>query len=128
MRAWVSKDIRALRGLTSRNFRMVVGSKPSVLLDTRSWLDAAGTRFSCSEYRFGNIYARQLGGGLAVFATQVELKANINGHALNGSVWVSDLWRKSGVRRKWRLVERHLSRLEEDLQTPAAVRSLQLWR
>ena len=45
MRAWVNGDAKALRALTARNFRMVVGSKPSVMLDAKSWIEAATTRF-----------------------------------------------------------------------------------
>ncbi len=41
MRAWVARDSRALNALTSRKFRMVVGSKPCVILDAKSWLEAA---------------------------------------------------------------------------------------
>jgi len=127
MRAWVTGDVRALRSLTSRNFRLVIGSKPSVLLDAKSWLDAAGNRFSCRAYRFGDIYARNLG-SMTIFATQLELEASIDGHDWSGRMWVTDLWKKSGVRRSWRMVERVFSRPEQDKQLPAAVRALQLWQ
>lgn len=127
MRAWVGGDVRTLKGLTSRNFRLVIGSKPSVLLDAKSWLDASGSRFTCRSYRFGDLYARNLG-PVSVFATQLDLEANIDGHDWSGRVWVTDLWRKSGIRRSWRMVERVMSRPEEDAQVPAAIRSLQLWR
>jgi len=127
MRAWVGADARTLKALTSRKFRMVVGTKPSVLLDAPSWLAAATTRFRCHSYRFGDLYARDLG-PVAVFATQLELEAEIDGHPWSGRLWVTDVWRKSGVRRQWRMVERVLSRPEEDQQLPAAIRSLQLWR
>ena len=43
MRAWASGDAKTLKALTSRKFRMVVGSKPSVLLDASSFLQAATT-------------------------------------------------------------------------------------
>src|SRR5687768_9581618 len=127
MRAWVGGDVRTLKGLTSRNFRLVIGSKPSVLLDAKSWLDACGSRFTCRSYRFGDLYARNLG-PVSVFATQLDLEANIDGHDWSGRVWVTDLWRKNGIRRNWRMVERVMSRPEEDAQVPAAIRSLQLWR
>ncbi len=127
MRAWVGGDVRTLKGLTSRNFRLVIGSKPSVLLDAKSWLDASGSRFTCRSYRFGDLYARNLG-PVSVFATQLDLEASIDGHDWSGRVWVTDLWRKGGIRRSWRMVERVMSRPEEDAQVPAAIRSLQLWR
>ena len=127
MRAWVGADAKTLKALTSRKFRMVVGSKPSVLLDASSFLQAATTSFRCESYRFGDIYARNLG-GVIVFATQLELKASIEGHDWSGRIWVTDIWRKGTVRRSWRMVERILSRPEEDSEVPAAIRELQLWR
>ena len=127
MRAWIGGDLKTLKSLTARNFRLVIGSKPSVLLDAKSWLDAAADRFPCRGYRFGDIYARDLG-PVAVFATQLEMEASIDGHDWSGKMWVTDLWKKGGVRRSWRMVERVFSRPEEDEQVPAAIRSLQLWQ
>lgn len=127
MRAWVSDDARALKQLTARNFRMVVGSKPSAILDYKSWVEAAANRFKCDSYRFGDIYVRDLG-AFAVFATQLEIKASMDGHDWSGRYWVTDLWRKGRVRRNWRMVERVLSRPEDNADVPAAIRSLQLWR
>lgn len=127
MRAWIGRDIRALKGLTARNFRMVFGSKPAAILDSKSWFEAAGTRFLCSSYRFGDIYARDLG-SVAIFASQLDIEARIAGENWSGRLWVTDLWRKSRVRRRWLLVERVLSRTEDSAEIPAAIRSLQLWR
>jgi hypothetical protein len=127
MRAWVNGDTRALKALTSRNFRMVVGSKPSVILDAKSWLEAAATRYQCTSYRFGDIYVRDLG-AMAIFATQLSVKATMDGHDWSGTLWVTDLWRKSRVRRKWTMIERVLSRPDENPDVAAAIRSLQLWR
>ncbi len=127
MRAWMGRDSRTLKALTSRNFRMVVGSKPCAILDAASWVEAATTRYLCSSYRFGDIYARDLG-SVAVFATQIDLQASMDGEDWSGQVWVTDLWRKTKLRRKWRMIERVLSRPEEDPKVPAAIRSLQLWR
>lgn len=127
MRAWVGGDVKTLKSLTARNFRLVIGSKPSVLLDAKSWLDAAAIRFPCRAYRFGEIYARDLG-PVTVFATQLDIEASIDGHDWSGRVWVTDIWKKSGVRRSWRMVERVFSRPEQDKEIPAAIRSLQLWR
>ena len=127
MRAWVGGDTRALKSLTSRNFRMVMGSKPSVILDSKSWLEAAATRYQCSSYRFGDIYVRDLG-TVAIFATQLGIEATMDGHDWSGQLWVTDLWRKSRVRRKWTMIERVVSRPDENPDIPAAIRSLQLWR
>ena len=127
MRAWIDRDARTLKSLTARNFRMVMGSKPSVILDANSWLDAAVSRYRCRKYRFGDMYARNLG-SIAVFATQMDLEASIDDHDFSGQVWVTDLWRKSTVRRNRRMVERIVSRPEDKPKISAAVRSLQLWR
>jgi hypothetical protein len=127
MRAWVGGDVRTLKSLTARNFRLIIGSKPSVLLDAKSMLDAANSTFLCHSYRFGDIYARDLG-PVTVFATQLDLKASIDGHDWSGRMWVTDIWRKSGVRRSWRMVERGISRPEDDRQVASAIRRLQLWQ
>ena len=127
MRAWVNGDARALKALTSGKFRMVVGSKPIVLLDSKSWLEAAAGRYTCSAYRFGDIYARDLG-AVAVFATQLTMTATMDGHDWSGQYWVTDLWRKSRIRRNWRMIERVIARPEEKADVSAAIRSLQLWR
>lgn len=127
MRAWVGRDLKTLKGLTARNFRFVMGSRPCVILDARSWLDAAATRFLCSNYRFGDRYARDVGPGV-VFATQLEMDATMDGADWSGEFWVTDIWKRARVRRSWRLVERVLSRPDDNPQVPAALRSLQLWR
>ncbi len=127
MRAWVGRDHRVLKALTSSNFRMLIGSKPPVLLDARSWLEAAGTRYRCEGYRFGDVYARSFG-PMAIFATHVDLKAKMDGEDWSGEMWITDLWRKTRLRRNWKMIERVLSRPEEGPQVAAAVRSLQLWR
>jgi hypothetical protein len=127
MRAWVGGDTRALKALTSRNFRLLMGSKPSVILDAKSWVDAATTRYLCKSYQFGDIYVRYLG-PMAIFATQLSLQATMDGHDWSGQIWVTDLWRKSRMRRRWTMVERVISRPEENPDVPAAIRSLQLWR
>ena len=127
MRAWMKADTRELKALTSRNFRMVMGSKPATILDFKSWIEAAGKRYRCKSYRFGDVYAREIG-GVAVFATQLELKATMDGEDWSGQFWVTDIWRKGRVRRKWRMVERIVSQPDQREEVPAAVRSLQLWR
>jgi hypothetical protein len=127
MRAWVSCDQRVLKALTSRHFRMVMGTKPCVILDAASWLEAATTRFLCTSYRFGDIYVHDLG-STAVFATQLELSTTVNGDEWSRQAWLTDIWRKSRLRRGWRMVDRVLSSVEESPELPPAIRSLQLWR
>ena len=127
MRAWVQRDARALNSLTARNFQLLVGSKPPAMLDNRSWVEAATTRWLCSSYRFGDIYVRDLG-ALAVFASQLELVATMDGSDWSGRFWVSDLWRKGRIRRGWRIAQRVVSRIEDKAEVPAAIRTMQLWR
>lgn len=127
MRAWVQRDPRELRALTTRDFVFLVGAKPSVMLDARSWLDGATTRFLCQSFRFGDVYVRRVG-ALAMFATQLDLKATMDGNDWSGPVWVTDLWRKGRVRRGWRMAARVMSKVDERSDVPAAVRALQLWR
>lgn len=127
MRAWIGRDSRTLKAMTSGKFRMVIGSKPCVILDGRSWLEAANGRFRCTSYRFHDLYVHDLG-AIAVFATQMDVEASIDDHDWSGPVWITDVWRKSPVRRKWRIVERMISRLEGGKEIPAAMKALQLWR
>jgi hypothetical protein len=127
MRAWVNRDSKELRSLTSRKFRMVMGSKPCAILDAASWLEAASSRFLCTSYRFGDIYVRDLG-SVAIFATQLSIKATLEEQDWSGEFWVTDIWRKTRIRRQWRMIERVLSRPEANRQLPTAIRSLQLWR
>jgi hypothetical protein len=127
MRAWVNQDIRGLKAVTARDFVLLVGSKPPAMLDYRSFVDAAADRWSCSSYRFGTIYVRGHG-SMALFAAQAELKARMDGRDWSGTVWITDLWRKGRVRRRWRIVERVISAPESNPDAAAAIKSLQLWR
>lgn len=127
MRSWIRRDAKKLKSLTSRNFRMLVASKPGVILDGASLVEAAITRFQCSAYRFGDLYVRKHG-SLALFATQLELEATMDGKDWSGLYWVTDLWQKGRVRRSWRLAERILSKPDERAEVASSVRALQLWR
>ena len=127
MRAWLGRDSKALKSLTARNFVMLIGSKPPVVLDAPSWLEAATTRYLCKSYRFSDVYVRNLG-PIALFAAATDIDATMDGHDWSGRIWVTDLWRKGKVRRSWRMVERIISRTDDNPQVPAAIRSLQLWR
>lgn len=127
MRAWASGDAATLRQLTGRGFQLVIGSKPAVMLDRASWLDAAQSRFVSTGFRFGGVYVREVG-GMALFASQVELEARLDDHDWSGVMWMTDLWRKGRVRRRWRLAARVFSRPEEDKAVPQGIRAMQLWR
>ena len=126
MRAWMGRDLKELKALTGRDFILLAGTRPAMMLDYRSWIDAAGGRWDCSSYRFGDIYVRRVG-ALALFATQLELSSTVDGADWSGRLWLTDLWRKRRIG-GWRLVHKTLSRLEEDAKLPRAVKALQLWR
>jgi ketosteroid isomerase-like protein len=126
MRAWVQRDLKTLKALTARDFILLVGSKPPVILDQRSWLEAAKERFRCASFRFGDIFVRQIG-ALALFASRMEIEARMDGRDWSGSLWVTDLWRKKRIG-GWRMAERVIARPDEDPEVPAAIRSLQLWK
>lgn len=126
MRAWIGGATKELKALTARDFILLVGSKPAMILDQRSWLEAAGTRWECRSFRFGDVYLRRFG-GVAVFGSQVELKTRLDGADWSGRMWVTDLWRKRRIG-GWRMVHRSLSRVEEEATVAGAVKALQLWR
>jgi ketosteroid isomerase-like protein len=126
MRAWVGGDAKELKSLTARNFILLLGSKPAVILDQRSWLEAAAKRWHCSSFRFGDIHVRRLG-SYALFASQLELKATLDGEDWSGRYWVTSLWRKRRIG-GWRMVERVLSRPEDKPEAHGSIKSLQLWR
>jgi hypothetical protein len=127
MRAWIGRDTRTLKALTSRNFMLLTGSKPPAILDARSWLEAAGSHWVCTGYRFGEPYVRDLGGS-AIFAAELEIEASMGREAWSGRLFVTDIWQKARVRRNWRMLQRVISRPEEGAQVPTAIRAMQLWR
>jgi len=127
MRAWVQRDARTLKALTARNFMFLTGSTKPTILDARSWVEAATTRYLCTSYRFGDVYVRDVG-GLAIFASNVELKATMDDVDWSGRFWVTDIWKKGRVRRGWRLAQRIVSLPDDNPEIPAGIRALQLWR
>jgi len=127
MRAWVNREAKALKGLTASDFILLTASKPAMILDRPSWLDAVAKRWDCSSYRFGDIYVRSVG-SVALFAASLELKATLDGRDWSGTVFVTDLWRKGKVRRSWKLAQRIVSRADDNRELPKAIKSLQLWK
>ena len=126
MRAWVGRDLKDLKALMAGDFILLMGSKPAVILDRHSFLDAAKERWRCTSFRFGDIQVRRMG-SCALFASQLELKATMDREDWSGRLWVTDLWRKRRIG-GWRMAERILSRTEDNPQVPAAIKSLQLWK
>jgi ketosteroid isomerase-like protein len=127
MRGWVARDGKALKALTARDFILLTASKPPAILDRPSWLEAAAKRYLCSSYRFADIYVRAWG-QTAVFSALLELKATMDGEDWSGTWFVTDIWRKGRVRRGWKLVQRTVSRPDDDSSLRSAIKSLQLWK
>jgi ketosteroid isomerase-like protein len=126
MRAWVKRDVKALKAITASNFILLTGSRPPAILDRPSLLEAVAKRWDCSSYRFGEIVVRREG-AVAVFSAPVELKASLDGRDWSGAFSITDVWRKRRVR-GWKLVQRVVSRVDEDPQVAKAIKSLQLWK
>jgi hypothetical protein len=128
MRSWLEGDRKALKRLLSSRFRLVVGARTPVLLDRKSLVEAAGTAWRLSAYRFGtSVYVRTIG-ATALFAAELELRGTVDGTELAGTWWMSDYWQRSTVARRWQLTDRQLARIDDAPAFADAVRGLQLWR
>lgn len=127
MRSWMNRERNGMKSLMSGDFVFLLGAQTSAMLDRPSWLEAATTRFQCSAYRFKDIYVRRHK-RMAVFAARMSIEARIGTQNIEGDVWITDLWQRGRVRRKWKLVERTMSRPDENKELPALIREMQLWR
>lgn len=127
MRAWIQRDRKVMKALAARDFIFLLGSEKAAILDRASWLDAAGARFACESYRFGGVYVRRHG-TVAIFASDLTIEASIDGGPWAGTIWMVDLWKRTGIRQRWKLLERTVSRPDVDPDLPVAIRSMQLWR
>jgi ketosteroid isomerase-like protein len=127
MRAWAKRDAKALKAITASKFILLTASKPPMILDRPSWLEAVAKRYQCLSYRFADIYVRDLGKA-ALFTASMELEATLDGHDWSETVFVADVWRRGRMRRGWKLVQRSVSKLDDNPAAPKAIRSLQLWR
>ena len=127
MRAWMQRDRKQMKALASRDFIFLLGSTKAAILDRPSWLEAATTRFKCESYRFSEVYVRRHG-ATAVFACQATLETRMGAREWSGPVWITDLWQRSTITRSWQIVERVISRPDDDAEMSAAVRDMQLWR
>ena len=65
---------------------------------------------------------------MAVFAARMSVEARIGTEKLEGDVWITDLWQRGRLRRKWKLVERTMSRPDTNENLPGLIREMQLWR
>lgn len=127
MRGWIQRDTRVMRKLTERDLMIIVGAGKSLLLDRPSWLDAGAARWTCSGYRLRDVFVRKHG-SVAWFCAAADLEMKLDGGDWSGQFWITDLWTRGKLTRKWNLAERSLSRIDEDDSVPGAIRQLQLWR
>lgn len=126
MRAWMRGDRKLMKEVAARDFVMLWGSSKATILDRVSWLEASTTRLQLHSYRFGDIYVRRHG-RIGIFACQLEMEAKLGDRDWSGSMWVTDLWRASRLRRGWKLVERSMARPDDDDDLREAITKLQLW-
>ena len=127
MRCWMNRDRNGMKALAAGDFVFLLGAQTSAILDRPSWLEAATTRFQLSVYRFKDLYVRRHG-KMAVFAARMAIEARIGTEEIEGDVWITDLWQRGRVRRKWKLVERTLSRPTSNEKLPGLIKEMQLWR
>ena len=52
----------------------------------------------------------------------------MDGRDWSERMWVTDIWRRGRVNRGWKLVQRTVSRSDEDPKLRPAIKSLQLWK
>jgi hypothetical protein len=52
----------------------------------------------------------------------------MDGHDWSETVWVTDIWRRGRVRRGWKLVQRTVSRRNDNPKLRPAIKALQLWK
>lgn len=127
MRAWMQRERNVMKSLAARDFIFLFGASKPVILDRPSWLEAATTRFRCTGYRFDEVYVRRHG-NVAVFATRVGLEGAVGEREWQGDIWMVDMWQHGKISRKWKLIERSMSRVETDDRLSGEIRSMQLWR
>ncbi|WP_291137094.1 hypothetical protein [Erythrobacter sp.] len=70
---------------------------------------------------------RSHGGGVW-FTAHAEMEIAVGRDTWSGGFLLTDLWRKSGLRRRWKLAERSLAPVEANEALSHAIRALQLWR
>lgn len=127
MRAWVHRDARELKSLICGDCIMMFGIKPPVLLDRASFVVGAEKEFACESFRFHEVTARKYGKSVW-FTGHIELELKLGRQEWRGNFLVTDLWRKSAIRRRWLLTERSLSPVEGDERLSDSIRALQLWQ
>ena len=63
-----------------------------------------------------------------MFTAPVELDLTIDREPMLGKAFVTSLWQRTAVRRRWVSVERVFAGIADSAELHGAVRSMQLWR
>jgi len=126
MRAWTRGEPRELRSMLARDFMMIIAVGRPQLLDRPSFIEACEDRFSCTGYRFREVFVHKHGKSVW-FTARVDLEMRVGGHEWSGEFWLTDLWQKAGIKRSWKLVERSISGIDRTAEISHAIRKLQLW-
>ena len=127
MRAWMSRNASEIKSLVSGDCLMMFGTNPPVLLDRASFVAAIPDQLTLRGFRFHEVTAQRHGGS-AWFTGHVELEMTVDGKDWKEPFLISDLWRKTTLRRQWVLAERSLAPLKQDSSLSTSIRKLQLWR
>jgi hypothetical protein len=127
MRAWMSRDPDEVRAMVARDCLMLFGTQPPALLDRPSFLAGLDRGLQCKGFRFHEATVRRYG-GIAWYSAQVDLELQIGPGEWSGTFLLTDLWRRTKIKRNWQLAERSLAPTDPDKKLCEAIRSLQLWR
>ncbi|MEE4154325.1 MAG: nuclear transport factor 2 family protein [Erythrobacter sp.] len=127
MAAWLHRDAAELKACMARDCLFLFGSTPPVMLDRPSFIAAIERDLVCRGFRFRERSALPHG-GCVWFTGHLELEWSVAGTDWSGHFLLTDLWRKSGLRRRWQLAERTMAPLMGDAGFAGAIRALQLWR
>ena len=125
MQSWMHRDAGAIRSLAARDFMMMVGTNPPQLLDRPSFIAAMERGFTCAGFRLGESFVRRHGRS-AWYVAAAKLDLQLGGRKWAGEFLLSDMWYKHRIS-GWKLVERSLSRADNDESFAGSVRKLQLW-
>jgi ketosteroid isomerase-like protein len=123
MQAWVGNDRAVLEESLAPDFVLVVSATPAHRLNRANWLATAGTRYTCSEFRYRDVQVHDLGGGIAVMSAIAEFTAEIDGIARTGPLFLTDIWRH-GDDGNWRVCARYSSHPEPAGASSLAIQGL----
>lgn len=108
MQAWVGNDRAVLEAMLAPDFALIVSAASTRPVDRGDWLATAGTRYTCSQFRYRDVHVRDLGGGIAVMSATAEFTAEINGIERNGPMFLTDVWRRED-NGEWQICARYSS-------------------